>query len=409
MAAYSYKAAAADGKLIEGVIEAPDDRTVALRLQDMGYIPIKIGAQAKRSRLSFDLSRNQLPWSKKRIRGRDILVFTQELYTLTRSGLPLDRSLSILAGLTERPAMREVIEQILKDIKGGRSLSEALSAHPAVFSKIYVNMVRAGEAGGFLDQSLERLITFQESAEELRSYLTSALIYPTLLTAVGGGSILILILFVVPKFAAVFEDAGIPLPLPMQILTGIGTLLSYYWWLGLGLLLVAGFAIQNYLSTEPGRLRWDRRKLRLPLIGSVLRKIEVARFARTLGTLLKSAVPLLEAMNIVKDVVDNRAIATTMDSIKAGIKKGEGLALPIRESGVFPPFALHLLEVGEESGKLDSMLLQIAEAYEQDVRNSVKRLIAFFEPAMVLAMGIIIGTVVVSMLAAIFSIYDVPL
>lgn len=409
MAAYSYKAAAADGKLIEGVIEAPDDRTVALRLQDMGYIPIKIGTQAKRSRLSFDLSRNQLPWSKKRVRGRDILVFTQELYTLTRSGLPLDRSLSILAGLTERPAMREVIEQILKDIKGGKSLSEALSAHPAVFSKIYVNMVRAGEAGGFLDQSLERLISFQESAEELRSYLTSALIYPTLLTAVGGGSILVLILFVVPKFAAIFEDAGIPLPLPMQILTGIATLLSGYWWLGLGLLLVAGFAVQNYLDTEPGRLRWDRRKLRLPLIGSVLRKIEVARFARTLGTLLKSAVPLLEAMNIVKDVIDNRAIAATMDSIKTGIKKGEGLALPIRESGVFPPFALHLLEVGEESGKLDSMLLQIAEAYEQDVRNSVKRLIAFFEPAMVLAMGIIIGTVVVSMLAAIFSIYEVPL
>lgn len=406
MSAYFYRATTLDGKILEGTMEAGDEHTVLAKLQDMGYLPINVGTEEeKRSILAMKI---QLPWKTKGVSTKDLRLFTQELHTLLRSGLPLDRSLAILSEVSEREAFREIIQKVLDDIKGGKSLGEALGEHPRVFPKLYVNMIRAGEAGGALNQVLERLVSFLESSEALRSYFTSALIYPALLAVVGIISITLLVVFVVPEFSRVFIDVGVPIPLPMRIMMGVSEMVSSAWWLVLALAIGGYIVFRRWLNTDAGRMKWDARILRAPLLGKLLQKIEVAHFARTLGTLLHSAVPLLQSMNIVKETIGNRVIATAMDPIRQGIKKGEGITGPIKESGVFPPLAIHLLRVGEESGKLDSMLLQIADTYDQEIRESVRRILALFEPLMILVMGIIIGTMVVSMLWSIFSINDVP-
>lgn len=406
MPSYSYKASTLEGKIVEGVMEAADDGTVALKLQEMGLLPVRIGAPSRQTILSREID---LPWKKKRVRRKDLLVFTQELHTLVRAGFPLDRSLAVLGQLAESPAMSEVIQDVLKEVKGGKSFSEGLAKHPSVFPKVYVSMVKAGEAGGVLEEILGRLSSYLVTSEELKSYIVGAMIYPLLLSVVGLVSVTILTLFVVPRFTAIFEDMGVPLPLPMAILRGLSTFFTNYWWAVLLAAIISGVYVKQFRDSSEGRLKIDRWLLRLPLVGPVLRKIEVARFSRTLGTLLHGGVPLLQSMTIVRDIIGNQGIAITIEPIRNGIKKGEGIAQPMKQAGVFPPLAMHLIEVGEESGRLDSMLIQVAEAYDVEVRNSIKNLISFFEPALILLMGIIIGTIVVSMLMAIFSINDIPL
>jgi general secretion pathway protein F len=406
MPAFAYKALTPDGKMVEGNIDGPDGGTVALRLQEMGMLPIRVDTGARKTALTRDID---ISWKRKKVRRKDVLVFTPELHTLVKSGFPLDRSLSVLGQLAESPALAEVVQDVLKEVKAGKSFSEALTKYPDIFPKVYVNMVKAGEVGGMLEDVLGRLVSFMETSENLRSYIVGALIYPALLSVVGVVSIIILTLFVVPRFALIFKDMGVPLPLPMVILKGFSDFLSGYWWLALAFIAIIFFYLRRLRSGAEGRLLWDRWLLRLPLLGMVIRKIEVARFARTLGTLLHGGVPLLQGMTIVREIIANQGIATMIDPIRNGIKKGEGISQPMKQSGVFPPLAMHLIEVGEESGKLDSMLVQVADVYEEEVRTGVKSLIAFFEPALILLMGILIGTIVVSMLLAIFSINDIPL
>ncbi|MGD0309519.1 MAG: type II secretion system F family protein [Acidobacteriota bacterium] len=406
MAAYSYKAATMEGKLVAGSMEAPDSSFVSLRLQEMGLLPIRVGASAQKTFFTREIA---LPWKGRRVRQKDLLVFTHELHTLVRSGIPLDRSLAVLGKLAESAALSEVIQNVLKAVKEGKSFSEALGQYPEVFPKVYVNMVHAGEVGGVLEEILGRLTAFLETSENLRSYVFGALIYPALLSFVAIVSVTIMMFFVVPKFVSVFHDIGVPMPLPMTILQNVSGVFTGYWWLLLAVLFLVVVYLRRMRNTPEGRLQWDRWLLRLPLWGPVVRKVEVARFSRTLGTLLHSGVPLLQGMTIVREILSNQGIATAIEPIRNGIKKGEGIAQPMKHSGVFPPLAMHLIEVGEESGKLDTMLIQVAEVYDTEVRNAVKNLIAFFEPALILLMGVIIGTVVVSMLMAIFSINDVPL
>ncbi len=406
MTAYVYKASTLEGKIVEGTMDAPDTSAVSLKLADMGLLPIRVGTPDRKSVLTREF---QWPWRKKRVRHKDLLVFTQELHTLVKSGFPLDRSLAILGQLAESPALAEVVQEVLNEVKGGKSFSEALGKFPDIFPKIYVNMVKAGEVGGALEEILARLVTFLQTSESLRSYIIGAMIYPVLLSIVGVASVTILTLFVVPRFASIFQDMGVPLPLPMAVLRGFSAFLTGYWWLALaGVVLIAVY-LRRYRDSQEGRLQWDRWMLRTPLVGTVMRKVEVSRFARTLGTLLHGGVPLLQAMTIVREVIGNQSVAIAIEPIRNGIKKGEGITQPMKQSGVFPPLAMHLIEVGEESGRLDAMLVQVSEIYDNEVREGVKRLISFFEPALILVMGIIIGTIVVSMLMAIFSINDIPM
>ncbi|MDR1727335.1 MAG: type II secretion system F family protein [Acidobacteriota bacterium] len=406
MTSYNYRASTMEGKIVEGSMDAADDGTVSLKLQEMGLLPIHIGGVGRKTALSRELD---WPWKSSRVQSKDVLVFTQELRTLTHAGFPLDRSLAILAQLAESPAMAEIVHDVLKEVKGGKSFSEGLAKYPEVFPKVYVNMVKAGEAGGVLDDILARLETFMESANELRSYIVGALIYPSLLAVVGIFSVVVLTVFVVPRFVTIFSDMGVDLPLPMVVLDTASKVLSGYWWLIALALAAAAYALKRFRDSEAGRLKWDRKMLGVPLLGKVLQKVEIARFSRTLGMLLRGGVPLLHSMTIVRDVINNQSIAKMIEPIRSGIKKGEGIAQPMRQSGVFPPLAMHLVEVGEESGKLDAMLLQVADTYDVEVRSGVKRLVSFFEPALILFMGVVIGTIVVSMLLAIFSINDVPL
>jgi general secretion pathway protein F len=401
MGTFVYKAVNAQGKFAEGRLEAADTRAASFRLQSMGLIPVSIEEPSKRRASGLPKIQFQ------RVTRKDILFFTEELYTLVHAGLPLDRSLTIAAELASKRALRAVIEDVLQQIKGGKSLAEALAAHPKYFSRLYVNMIRAGEAGGVLDAILARLVEFERAADELRSYIVAALIYPCLLTAVGMASVGILLYFVIPKFASIFADVGAAIPPETQALLWLSNVTRSYWWVVGGTVALVIIGFRRWLRTPKGSRTWDTIKLRLPLLGPTVLKIEVARFARTLGTLTASAVPLIAGVRIVQDIANNQIVAEGISKIAAGAKRGEGVAKPMRDAGVFPGLAVHLVEVGEETGRLDTMLLQIADVYEKDVRGSVKALTAVFEPAIILVMGVIVGAVVLSMLMAIFSINEI--
>jgi len=401
MSTFLYKAVNATGRFAEGRLDAPDKRGAVSQLEKMGLIPVSI-QEPLASRPPM-LSRLQFGG----ISRRDILFVTEELSTLIHAGLPLDRTLSIIAETVRKPALRAVIENVLRQIKGGKSLAEALAAHPKYFSRLYVNMIRAGEAGGVLDPILARLVEFERTADELRGYLISSLIYPCLLAAVGLGSIGVLLWFVIPKFGEIFTDAGAAIPAGTLALLWLSQATRSYWWVVLLGIAGAIVGIRVWIKSPAGSRMWDVMTLRAPLLGPTLLKIEVARFARTLGTLTASAVPLIGAVRIVQQVVRNQIIAEAISKIADGAKRGEGVSKPMREAGVFPDLAVHLVSVGEETGRIDTMLLQIADAYEKDVRTSVKALTSVFEPAIILVMGVIVGAVVLSMLMAIFSINEI--
>jgi general secretion pathway protein F len=267
-------------------------------------------------------------------------------------------------------------------------------------------MVKAGEAGGVLGVVLQKLGEFQESTKELRDHVFSAMIYPTILLITGGLSVILLLTFVLPRFSVIFSELGTALPLPTQVLLAFSGVLQAYWWLGILVIIAVWVLFRSYLRTESGRLTWDR--LKLALMGDVIRHLETARFCRTLGTLLRSGVSLLQALNNSRDVVTNTVMASAIDKVSRGAKEGRGIAAPLADARVFPPLALSMIQVGEETGQLDVMLLKVAAAYERSLKESIKRVISFLEPAIILVMAGVIGFIVVAMLMAIFSITDLP-
>ena len=397
MPIFSYKATTPDGTIVEGVIDAVDEANAIDRLRNSGIIPLKIVTSSEGSKRKFSLKSSQA----------DLLTFTTELSALPGAGLPLDRSLNILAEISESKEMKSVIQAILKAIREGGSFSDSLQKHPKVFPKLYINMIRAGEVGGVLDVVLDKLNEFLESSRELKEHIFSAMIYPTILLFTGGVSIIILLVYVLPKFSTIFAEMGSSLPLPTLVLIKVSNVIKAYWWI-IFLSAVAGWlAFRNYIRSVEGRYRWDALKLKLS--GDVIVKLETARFTRTLGTLLRSGVPLLQALKNSKDIISNQIIAAAIDSVAKGAKEGKGIAGPLSAASVFPPLALSMIKVGEETGQLDTMLLKVASTYEKSLRTAMKRFIGFLEPALILSMGLIIGFIVLSMLMGIFSMTDMPL
>jgi general secretion pathway protein F len=385
-----------EGIMVEGVIEAPTQDVAIDKLKNSGVIPIKIAAprQSLGKRLTWRSSK------------ADLLTFTTELSVLLGAGLPLDRGLNVLSETSESKEMKGVVQSILKSIREGSSFSEALKKHPKVFPTLYVNMIKAGEAGGVLATVLDKLNEFLESTKELKDNVVSAMIYPTVLGITGGFSIIILLTFVLPKFTAIFAEIGGSLPLTTQILLAVSNGFRSFWWVGLAIFVGAYLAFKAYVRSEGGRYKWD--VLKLKMMEDVIRKLETARFCRTLGTLLRSGVSVLAALNNSKDVISNQVIASQIDAVLKGVKEGKGIAGPLSEAKVLPPLALSMMKVGEETGQLDSMLIKVANAYEKSLREAVKRFMGILEPAIILGMGLIIGFIVISMLVAIFSITDLP-
>jgi general secretion pathway protein F len=403
MTTFFFKAVAADGKTRTGTLTGETERTVARELIRQGLTPVYVGAQQQTEGLRFELPK--LGGGRR----KDVLFFTQEISTLLNSGIPLDKALGIALELTERPRFREVLQEVLRALKGGKSFADSLQAHPEYFSDLYVNMVRAGEASGALSIVFDRLAEFEKTRDELRSYIVSSMVYPALLTIVGLGSIFILMYFVVPRFAQIFIEARIQMPLPTLIMVRTSNFVRQYGLLFLAAVAVALAGFQAYIRTAEGRLWWDRTRLKMPLLGVALRKAETARFARAMGTLVGNAVPLVQSLGIAAKILNNRKIAGSLDAVAQGVKRGEGIAAPLKKTGEFPPLASHLLLVGEETGKLDAMFHRMADIYEDETRDAIKRFTALFEPVIILVMGLMIGTLILSMLLAISSINDVAM
>lgn len=396
MPVYSYTAATLEGATVEGVVEASDERGAVEKIRNAGVIPIKISVPGRGLGKAFTFRSS---------RG-DLLTFTTELSALLSAGLPIDRSLNILAEISEGSHMKEVIHSVLTGIRGGSSFSEALQKHPGIFSRLYISMIRAGETGGVLDVVLDKLTEFLETAKELRDSVVSAMVYPLILTLTGGISIVILLTFVIPRFSSIFSEIGGDLPLSTQIILTISQALRSYWWIVFPMIIAAFALVKFYAGTQRGAYKWD--ELKLKLLGDVIRKLETARFCRTLGTLLRSGVPFLQALTNAKDVIGNRIIAGSVGAVIKNVREGKGIAGPLIEADAFPQLALSMIKVGEETGQLDTMLLKVAATYEKGLRDAVKRFMSLLEPAIILAMGIIIAFIVVSMLMAVFSILELP-
>ena len=407
MPTFTYRAADRQGQTIDGVMDAPDMRGVVERLQRDAYFPIRVVPQDdRRSALG-------LRWpglGHGRVSRRDVLAFTHQLGTLVEAGLPLDRALVILEDLAPNPRLRAITSDLLKGIRGGSSLAEAMAKHqPRPFSRLAVNMVRAGEKGGVLEATLKRLAELLEESQEFKEALVSALIYPILLTTVGSAAVVFLLTFVIPRFVDIFKDLGQSLPLPTQILLAVSGVVQQYWWLIAVLALCAVLAARVTLGSDAGRWQWDRLVLRLPLLGEVVRKTETARFARVLGTLLKSGVPVLTALGVVRELAGNQVLGRAIERVSDGVRRGAGITGPLGESQAFPPMAVHIVRVGEETGRLEEMLLKLATDLESEVRRLVKRLMGLLEPGIILIMGLVVGFIVVALLLAIFSITEVSI
>lgn len=400
MATFFFRAVATDGKLRTGSLTAESDKTVARELRKQGLTPIYVGIEQKKS---FELKLPAFALSHR----RDVLFFTQELSTLLNAGIPVDRALSITGELTERPRFRFIVLDVLRVLKGGKPLADSLATHPQYFSDLYVNMVRAGEASGSLASVFERLAEFEKSRDELRNYIISSMIYPALLATVGLASIIVLLTFVVPKFASVFDESHMKIPVPTLMMLEVSKVVTAYWWIAASVLLVSAVGFRMYTRTAPGRLWWDTIRLKVPLLGIALRKAETARFARSMATLVANSVPLVQSIGIAGAILNNRMIAVALGEVAQGVKRGEGIAAPVRKAAVFPPLAAHLLTVGEETGRLDQMFARMAEIYETDTRAAIKRFTAIFEPMVILIMGVMVGALILSMLLAITSINEV--
>lgn len=403
MPVFHYKAASSSGAVEQGELEARDQASAVERLQSMGYIPIRVDAGAAGTEGGGLLSGTSM-FARKNVSQEELGDLTRELSTLLRAGLSLDRALELLLGMADNPPLRAMILRIRDDVRGGAALSTAMEAHPSVFGRFYLSMIKAGEAGGALGNVLARISEFMERSKELKETVKSALIYPTILIFVAAASIMLLLTLVVPQFSQMFQESGKALPLPTQIVVSTGDFLRQYWWS----LFALGFLLYRYykrqMANPERRYRWDKRILRLPLVGDLVTKIEISRFSRTLSTLLGNGVSLLPAMSIVKDTVSNLVISTGLGTVRDKLKEGRGLGKPLMEEGVFPTLAIHMVMVGEETGSLGEMLNRVADVYDREVQTAVKRMLALLEPVMILGLGLIIGGIIMSILLAILKV-----
>jgi general secretion pathway protein F len=404
MVQFQYRAMTGSGAVVRGVLDAPSRDQVVRQLRTRGLYPLDAsehgagGLRGLLSSLNF----------RKRVTSRGLAMATQELSTLLKSGLELDRALGILVGLSDIGALRAPFEGVRNRVRDGMSFAEALAADPA-FPKFYVSMVRAGEHGGTLDVTLQRLTDYLSRTQSIREQITSALVYPCLLLLTAGGSIIVILVFVIPEFEPLFADAGKSLPTATRIVMGAGDAVRDYGWLFLLLVVGGVIGLRRALKNPAHRLTWDAFKLKWPVLGKLFQAIEVERLMRTFGTLLSNGVPVPTALHLSKDVLSNTVLCAAVRDAAVSLREGERLAQRLARSKVFPPVTLDLIQIGEESGKLDEMLLRQADLDELRIKHKVDRALAMLVPVMTIGLGMVVAGLIASMLVAIISVNDLAL
>jgi general secretion pathway protein F len=401
MPLFEYKAIAPSGETVSGTMEAATMDMVVLKLQEGGNIPL----QAKESS-SGGFSLSSLTLSRRGMNSREVGQFTQQLSTLLGAGLPLDRSLQVLMELSENDRVQRTVRDIRDKVREGGSLSDALEEQHGAFNRLFINMVRAGEIGGTLDVTLVRLTDYLERSKNLKDDVISALIYPILLLFLAAGSLILLLVYVIPQFTPIFEELGGDLPFITKVVLGVGSVLQNFWW---AIILVTGLIVWQFkrmLADPEKRLSWDARVLSMKWVGDLVGKLEIARLSRTLGTLLSNGVPLLAALSIARNVINNTVLRNDINDATREVKTGGSLGANLGKSGRFPRLALQMVSVGEETGQLDVMLMKVADTYDGEVRNTIGRLLAVFTPVVTMLLAAMIGTIVLSVLLAILGIND---
>ena len=401
MAMYHYRAADAGGNVTQGTLEARDERQVVLHLQQGGLIPLRIWLEETISHW-----RAQLPFGRRRISSREVVNFTQELAVLLKAGLPLDRSLLALEQVTTRPALKATLMQVLRDLREGKTLSDALS-RPGIFPPLYISLVEAGETGGFLEEALERLGDYLNTVNEFQSYLITTLIYPMILAGVGSLSLILMLLYVVPRFESFFQEMGQNLFWSTRLLIGLSQALRSYWWLGALALAAAVLGLRSLVKSSEGQLFLDRFKMTAPYLGDLNRRVAAVFFAKTLGTLLKNGVPMVTSLRVVIASVNNRYLGRSLTGVLANVEKGQPLSGLLKKVGMFPELFLQMTAIGEETGHLADMLLTAAQSLENDARSAVRRLLALLEPVLILVTSLMVAFIIVSLLLPILNLYEV--
>lgn len=398
MPLFDYAGFDAGGRKVSGVTEAAGKRAALLKLRAEGIFATELREESAAPKRR--LSRLRLAGA---VPAGELASATRQMATLLGAGLPLDDALASVAGQLEHHGLVRALARVREEVIQGESLHTALSRHAGIFPSLYVNMIQVGESSGSLDQVLQRLADFLEDQARLKSRIRSAMAYPLLMALIGTGVLFFLFAFVVPKVTRMLEDLDRALPLPTLLLIRGSDFLSAWWWLLLILAALAGLALRRYRRTEEGRLRLDRMALNAPLFGKLNLLIATARFTRTLSTLLHSGVPMLTALDICGNLLPNRVLRQAIADTTIAVREGEGLAAPLKRSGVFPPMVAQMAAVGEKSGEMENMLLRVSEAYEHQVEMSISGLLSLLEPLMILFMGTVVGFIVMAILLPIFE------
>lgn len=401
MSTFVYKAMDKAGTEVAGTLDADNEALALGRLKDMGYLPLEV--REERAAKGGILDAFSGIFLRKRVRGKDLVTFTRQLSTLIDAGLPLLRSLNVLGEQTESPNLKVQIKDTAASVQGGNTFSDALAKHPGTFSKLYVNMIKAGEAGGVLEVVMARLAEFSEKEAAVRAKVKGAMVYPALVIMVGIGVVLFLTIAIIPTFVTMFTEVGATLPLPTMIMMGASSFLRNFWWVNLLAILAVVVIYKMWVRKERGRYQVDKIKLKLPILGDLMKKGAISRFTRTLGTLITSGVPILQALLIVRDTAGNEVIARAMVTVHNSIREGQSIAGPLGKSPVFPPMVVHMIAVGEETGALDTMLTKVSDTYDREVDITVNALTSVLEPILILGMGLVVGFIVISMYLPIFQ------
>lgn len=397
MPLFGYEAIDASGRTLRGTLEADSEQLLISRLHEQGLHVVKVQPQKARAAAFSTLRKPKKP------KLQAMVVFSRQFATMIDAGIPILRCLDILYTQTKDVALKNALDAVRKDVKAGTALNEALEKHPLVFSTLYVNMVRAAEVAGILDQILDRLATFLEKDLEVRQKVKSAMMYPVMVLIFSFLVLVAIFMFVLPKFKEIFDSMNVEMPATTQFLFAASDFVVGYWWAMAGALVGGLIALRRYIRTPKGRYQYDYLKLKVPLIGELVLKLAVARFARTFGTLVASGVPLMRTLEIVGETSGNAVLAAAIEGTRSSIREGQPLSTPFAATGLFPPMVVHMMDIGEESGRLSEMMVRIADFYEQEVDAAIKGLTSMIEPLLIVFLGGIVGFIAISIMMPMFK------